>query len=146
MKVTNILLGALMVTMSPATVAAQAIEGAPDGYSLIWSDEFDGTALNERNWDIEVSGSGGGNNELQYYRRENVAVTDGNLVITARRENYQGKAFTSGRIKALFATANSSTRPKRGLCLTCWSGCILGSSKAKYRLKWRKLRRWKKRR
>lgn len=100
MKVTNILLGALMVTMFPATMAAQVIEGAPDGYSLIWSDEFDGTALNERNWDIEVSGSGGGNNELQYYRRENVAVTDGNLVITARRENYQGKAFTSGRINS----------------------------------------------
>jgi beta-glucanase (GH16 family) len=85
---------------APFKGAAQAIEGAPEGYSLVWQDEFNGTALNENIWNIEVSGSGGGNQELQYYRRENVSVANGNLVLTAKRENYQGKAFTSGRINS----------------------------------------------
>ena len=91
---------ALAMAALPLGAAAQAIEGAPDGYKLVWSDEFNGTALNEKNWNIEVSGAGGGNQELQYYRRENVSVADGNLVLTARRENFEGKAFTSGRINS----------------------------------------------
>ena len=89
-----------LMAAAPFKGAAQAIEGAPEGYSLVWQDEFNGTALNENIWNIEVSGSGGGNQELQYYRRENVSVANGNLVLTAKRENYQGKAFTSGRINS----------------------------------------------
>lgn len=86
------------------TAGAEGIQTAPDGYTLRWSDEFDGNALNERIWNIEVNGNGGGNQELQYYRRENVAVgTDpatgeSCLVLTARREDFAGKAFTSGRV------------------------------------------------
>ena len=90
----------LMAAVFPTAASAQAIESAPDGYKLVWSDEFDGTTLNEKNWTVEVSGNGGGNQELQYYRRENVSVADGSLVLTARRENYQGKSFTSGRINS----------------------------------------------
>ena len=79
---------ALAMAALPLGAAAQAIEGAPDGYKLVWSDEFNGTALNEKNWNIEVSGVGGGNQELQYYRRESVSGPDGNPVRTARRENF----------------------------------------------------------
>ena len=50
--------------------------GATDGYVLVWSDEFNGDALNEEQWNIEVNGNGGGNNEMQYYRRENVSIED----------------------------------------------------------------------
>ena len=87
-------------TPSPDEEDGKAIEGAPAGYRLVWSDEFNGTSLDEKAWTIEVSGSGGGNQELQYYRKENVSVTDGNLVLTAKRESYQGKSFTSGRINS----------------------------------------------
>lgn len=100
MKLSTILIAVLAAVVMPTTAQAQAIEGAPDGYKLVWSDEFNGTALNEKNWSIEVSGSGGGNQELQYYRRENVSVENGNLVLTAKRENYEGKNFTSGRINS----------------------------------------------
>ena len=64
-----------------------------DGYKLVWKDNFD-------YWNVEVNGSGCGNNELQYYvdNADNVAVRDGNLVITARRQDYDGHAFTSGRV------------------------------------------------
>lgn len=71
-----------------------------DGYKLVWEDNFDGSALNRDYWNVEVNGSGCGNNELQYYvdNADNVAVRDGNLVITARRQDYDGHAFTSGRV------------------------------------------------
>lgn len=83
----------------PMGLSAQ-ITTPPDGYTLRWSDEFDGNSLNKDLWNIEENGNGGGNQELQYYRKENVAVQDGNLVLTARRENYSNKAFTSGRVNS----------------------------------------------
>ena len=36
------------------------------GYKLVWEDNFDGAALNRDYWNVEVNGSGCGNNELQY--------------------------------------------------------------------------------
>ncbi|MDA7501869.1 family 16 glycosylhydrolase [Chitinophagales bacterium] len=71
-----------------------------DGMTLLWSDEFEGTSLNESVWTYEIgNGSWGwGNNELQYYRRENTMMTEGNLVIQAREENYVGFDYTSSRL------------------------------------------------
>ena len=44
-------------------------------YKLMWEDNFDNPVLNElQNWTVEVNGDGGGNNELQYYRRENISI------------------------------------------------------------------------
>lgn len=72
----------------------------PEGYRLLWSDEFDGTALKAANWTVETGGNGWGNAELQHYtaRPENVRVGDGHLVITARKENYEGSTATSARL------------------------------------------------
>ena len=79
--------------------------GETDGFKLVWQDLFDAPELNPMRWDIEVNGDGGGNSELQYYtdRPENVRLGEdgkGNhcLILTARRENYIGKNFTSGRL------------------------------------------------
>ena len=86
----------------PSIVSAQSAESTTQGFTLVWQDLFDGTELNRNRWNIEVNGAGGGNNELQYYtdRTENVRVEDGCLVLTARREQYLGKHFTSGRINS----------------------------------------------
>ena len=77
----------------------------PEGYKLFWSDEFDGPNLNTDNWTCEIGrGSNGwGNAELQYYtdRPENVDVRDGKLVMTARKESYQGATATSARLITL---------------------------------------------
>ena len=75
----------------------------PEGYKLFWSDEFDAPILNTDNWTCETGGHGWGNSELQYYtdRPENVDVRDGKLVITARKENYQGAKVTSARLITL---------------------------------------------
>lgn len=83
----------------PLSLSAQTTT-PPTGYKMVWSDEFNGTSLNTKVWNIEENGNGGGNQELQYYRKENVAVANGNLVLTARRENYNNKQFTSGRINS----------------------------------------------
>lgn len=100
----TIILPLLFAAAVPVTAGAQAIDTPPDGYTLVWGDEFDADLLNENIWNIEVNGNGGGNQELQYYRRENVSMGEDPksgekcLILTARRENYMGRSFTSGRI------------------------------------------------
>jgi beta-glucanase (GH16 family) len=88
----------MLVFLLLSLVPAMNVSAA---YNLVWSDEFDGTSLNTSNWAYEVGGGGWGNNELEYYtnRTNNVAVTGGNLVITAIKESYGGMNYTSGRIK-----------------------------------------------
>ena len=85
--------------------AAQSLYNAPEGYTLVWQDEFDkGSELNPDDWTHEVKGSGWVNNELQNY--VNHKTPEGNLVteirggklrITALKEN--GKVY-SGRVYA----------------------------------------------
>jgi beta-glucanase (GH16 family) len=69
------------------------------GYSLVWSDEFSGTSLDQDSWTFETGNSGWGNNELQYYRPENTCVREGLLIIEAKEESFGGAAYTSSRIK-----------------------------------------------
>lgn len=89
------------------TYPAQEGSGESNGYKLVWQDLFDGEVLDESVWNIEVNGDGGGNAESQYYRRENVSIskepTSGRscLTLTARREQFGGKSFTSGRINSM---------------------------------------------
>ena len=85
------------------SAGGQMLHRAPstDGYELVFSDEFDGNALDTQVWNVEVNGDGGGNNELQYYTRGNVRVADGALRLTARRESYGNRSFTSGRINSM---------------------------------------------
>lgn len=68
------------------------------GMTLVWQDEFPGTSLNMANWSYETGGTGWGNNELQFYRPDNTQVKDGYLIITAKREPFQGREFTSSRL------------------------------------------------
>jgi len=69
-------------------------------YRQVWSDEFDGTAIDTSKWQFEVNCDGGGNNELQCYtaREQNAKVQNGKLILTARPENYNGKGYTSARL------------------------------------------------
>jgi beta-glucanase (GH16 family) len=75
------------------------------GWSLVWSDEFNGpagTAVDAAKWTFDVGGSGWGNNELEYYTSgTNNAAMDGagNLVITAKQQSQGGMNYTSARIK-----------------------------------------------
>jgi beta-glucanase (GH16 family) len=77
---------------------------SPPGWTLVWNDEFNGTSIDKTKWEHEVNGDGGGNNELQYYTdfAENSYVKDGVLTIQARKENYQGKEYTSARMRTKY--------------------------------------------
>ena len=92
----------VLAVIAIAGISINAV--AQHNYKLVWSDEFNNNALDEKAWNIEENGDGGGNNELQYYRRQNISFeTDsasgaGCLVLTAKKESYNGKAFTSGRL------------------------------------------------
>lgn len=72
------------------------------GYTLIWNDEFSGTSLDLGVWNQEIgNGSGGwGNNELEYYTNstKNTLVSNGNLIIEARKESVGGFNYSSGRM------------------------------------------------
>lgn len=70
------------------------------GMTLVWSDEFNETSLNDDFWTHEngTGANGWGNNELQYYKPENTSIIDGHLVITARKESFGGSSYTSSRI------------------------------------------------
>jgi len=80
--------------------------GQTGDYHLVWQDNFDEGALDQAVWTIEVNGSGGGNQELEYYRAENVTLGiepvsgDSCLILTARQENYGGHVCTSGRLNS----------------------------------------------
>jgi len=88
---------------------ATATPPASNG-TLVWSDEFNGSAgatPDASKWTPDVGGSGNGNSELEYYTNNNNARLDGNgnLVIEARKENpanyqcwYGSCTYTSGRI------------------------------------------------
>ena len=73
-----------------------------DGYTRVWEDEFNGTTLSD-DWTYEIGDGcpnlcGWGNNELEYYRAENTTVADGYLSITAKKENFGGRDYTSSRL------------------------------------------------
>jgi len=67
---------------------------------LMWSDEFNGDALDLTSWNFELGDGcpnlcGWGNNERQVYTKENHRLEDGKLIITAKKE---GDRYTSTRI------------------------------------------------
>ncbi|MEQ1587774.1 MAG: family 16 glycosylhydrolase [Cyclobacteriaceae bacterium] len=89
------------VEVTVSVTIASAGYSTPDNYAgltLVWQDEFEGTALKTANWTHELGGSGWGNNELQYYQEQNTLVENGLLIIRAKRENVGGKSYTSSRI------------------------------------------------
>ena len=71
-------------------------------WTLVWADEFDGTAINTSKWGYDIGrGDGGwGNNEAQYYTNntDNVFIEEGHLVIQALIQNYGGADYTSARL------------------------------------------------
>lgn len=71
-----------------------------DYNNLVWSDEFDGSALDMSKWGYELGGGGWGNNELEAYTNSNnnAYVNGGNLFIVARREQSGSNAYTSARL------------------------------------------------
>lgn len=87
-----------------------------DPETPLWSDEFDGDALDRTKWNYELGNwkldadgnyitNGWGNNEQECYTDSNASVHDGILTIAARKEHYtdpvQGEyEYTSARLSS----------------------------------------------
>lgn len=69
-------------------------------YSLVWSDEFNGNAVDTSKWTYDL-GNLNVNNEKEFYQTQNATVSNGNLVITAKKEAVGGQPYTSSRLKTL---------------------------------------------
>ncbi len=106
------------------------------GYTLAWSDEFSGSVVNQNDWTFESGNNNGwGNNELENYtaRTQNAFVSQGNLIIEARSENYSGNNYTSARMitknKKIFTYGRIDIRAKlpagKGIWPALW---LLGNN------------------
>ncbi|MCR5075655.1 MAG: family 16 glycosylhydrolase [Ruminococcus sp.] len=74
-----------------------------EGYKLLWHDEFEGTELNQENWNMEPHQPGWTNQELQEYTTstDNIYVSKGNLVLKALKQESNGrKKYTSGKVNS----------------------------------------------
>ncbi len=96
------------------------------GWTLVWSDEFSGPAVDPANWTFELGGGGWGNHELETYTSTAAVVQNGELVITATKNSdgsytsarltTQGKhAWTFGKIAARMRLPKG-----QGLWPACW--------------------------
>lgn len=96
-----------IVSLNSCSKTKNSNSDKPEGWHLVWSDEFKGKQIDPNKWDFQIgTGSqygleGWGNNELQYYRKENAFIKDGNLVLEARKENFEGCAYTSARLRTV---------------------------------------------
>ena len=85
------------------------LPASPPGYTLVWSDEFngpDGSSPDPKKWTYDLGRKGWGNQELECYtnRLQNAHIQGDNLVITAQKENFMcsdglTSSYTSARLK-----------------------------------------------
>lgn len=85
------------VTVTQGEAPKPDIEG-PEGYTLVWNDEFEGETLGG-DWTYEIQGPGWVNNELQNYVSNGgvTVVSNGTLKINLKKD---GKNINSARIYA----------------------------------------------
>jgi beta-glucanase (GH16 family) len=92
-------------------IAAEAPTTSPTQWTPVWSDEFNGTAIDRTKWTFDQGngGNGWGNHELEYYtdRPDNAYVKDGMLHIRAAKESLNGCQYTSAKLltRGLFSKA-----------------------------------------
>lgn len=112
---------AVVISGSAPTICDYTLDEASlinAGWTKIFEDEFT-TDLSK--WNIWTGGAF--NNELQHYQASNLQVSNGALVITAKRETVQGQTtpfdptpktfnFTSGRIECKTNVSANATNPK----------------------------------
>lgn len=114
MKIFFLISTAVAAALPQPAAKSHAIDAPmvrPSEARLVWSDEFDGAALDRAKWHFDTSRNklGWHNGERQYYaagRPENIRVAKGQLIIEARRErlpvarypDWGGQDYTSAKI------------------------------------------------
>lgn len=105
----------LPTDMTDIKVEDSSNEFTPEGWKMIWNDEFSGNTLDPKKWGYEegflldendIDTAGWGNQELEWYTRDNVSVKDGSLNILMKK---QPKEFTQKNDPSKKATAQYSS-------------------------------------
>ena len=98
---------AALISQYPAVVA-EAAPPESSNWTLLpaASDEFDGTCLDEQKW----------TNGIWYdvttdlaFHPDNVSVRDGNLVLAAKKEAYNGKNYTAAAVESKFEVPGTAS-------------------------------------
>ncbi len=89
----------------------------PDGYTLVWSDEFDTEGVpNPENWSFETGFVR--NEEAQWYQADNAHTQAGFLIIEGRRERVENPNYEAGssswKTNRQYAEYTSSSLHSRG--------------------------------
>lgn len=94
-KLKTIASSLIAAVMCSSFTVTSAETVSTEDWQLVWSDEFDGDAINTEFWTHEVDCWGGGNDERQCYTAlpTNAFVKDGNLHIVVRKEAVEGPAL-----------------------------------------------------
>ena len=136
--------------VSPETTAFY-VEETEEEWGLVWSDEFDGSSVDESNWTFQLGDgsdyglpAGWGNGERQWYQPDNatigVADIDGQdesvLVITAKEEQAGGLPYTSSRMRSIgkfdFKYGRVEMRAKAAAGQGLWSAIWMMPSDSPY--------------
>jgi beta-glucanase (GH16 family) len=100
----------LLIATGLALFGISAAHAVPSGYSLVWSDEFNGavgSAPNSANWSYDTGAGGWGNGEWETYVTDTAHVgivsdsgaTDGKALRIEATYNAAANSYQSGRIK-----------------------------------------------
>ena len=106
-----LIFAALAASLSASNYAVVVPMPRPDPGRLVWSDEFDGPALDASRWSFDTAHNKTGwfNAEKQYYakdRPQNLRIEHGKLILEARRDgdalkalpDWGGQAYSSAKI------------------------------------------------
>lgn len=101
-----VFLSAALLPPTRAELRVEPLAPRLPGWHLVWSDDFNGPALDAGRWRVEDAALVK-NNELQYYAPDDVYLENGWLVLRSQRRAMGGREFTSGLVetKGKFAQA-----------------------------------------
>lgn len=105
----------------PAAIGGASYCGRP-GWRRAWGDEFDSDGVDPRKWTVE-DGTSIGACRSAYCTPANVRVRNGTLVLESKRENLNGRNFSTGAVN----TKRTATwAPTNGTFRVCVSAKLPG--------------------
>jgi len=89
------LLSCLLVLSTDAFADEKSLK--EQGWKLVWQDEFNGTKLSPKKWNVLLREQSK-HNELQYYLPDEAYLEKGALRLRSRKRDYGSQHYTSGRV------------------------------------------------
>jgi beta-glucanase (GH16 family) len=85
------------LTILSAGLSAQEKTPPRRGWKLIWRDEFNGSKIDPKKWNV-LTREHSKHNELQYYVPDDVYIENGCLRLRSRVRDFGAMHYTSGRV------------------------------------------------